>query len=111
MNALSSTLNVPLVPYMEWFARLESSANEEDDSHQHSGQQAENSRSALRMTHFFRIGLNATKNTESMGLLAKVHSEKGVKASPSLQNGSVRPLSAHDVKIWVANWKKIGFIP
>jgi len=62
------------------------------------------------MTHFFRIGLNATENTESMRLLAKVHLEKGIKALPSLQNGSVRPLSVHDVKIWMANWKKIGFI-
>ncbi|KAF4610126.1 hypothetical protein D9613_010407 [Agrocybe pediades] len=107
MKSLSETLNVPLVPYMEWFARLESSANDEDES----ASASENSRAALRMTHFYRLGLNASKSTESMGLLAKVRSEKGVRASPSLRSDSVLPLSAQDVNDWVANWKKIGFLP
>ncbi|KAF9543794.1 hypothetical protein CPC08DRAFT_649786, partial [Agrocybe pediades] len=106
MKSLSETLNVPLVPYMEWFARLESSANEDE-----SAAASENSRAALRMTHFYRLGLNASKTTESMGLLAKVLSEKGLRASPSLRSDSVLPLSAQDVKDWVANWKKIGFLP
>ncbi|KAF9543799.1 hypothetical protein CPC08DRAFT_730396, partial [Agrocybe pediades] len=107
MKSLSETLNVPLVPYMEWFARLESSANDEDES----AAASENSRDALRMTHFYRLGLNASKTTESMGLLAKVRSEKGLRASPSLKSDSVLPLSAQKVNDWVAIWKKIGFLP
>ncbi|KAF4610123.1 hypothetical protein D9613_010402 [Agrocybe pediades] len=104
MKSLSETLSVPLV---EWFARLESSANDEDES----AATSVNSRAALRMTHFYRLGLNASKSTESMGLLAKVRPEKGLRASPSLRSDSVLPLSAQDVNDWVANWKKIGFLP
>ncbi|KAF4609861.1 hypothetical protein D9613_010385 [Agrocybe pediades] len=107
MKSLFETLNVPLVPYMESFARLESSANDEDES----AATSVNSRAALRMTHFYRLGLNASNSTESMGLLAKVRSEKGLRASPSLRSDSVLPLSAQDVNDWVANWRKIGFLP
>ncbi|KAF8898071.1 hypothetical protein CPB84DRAFT_1748077 [Gymnopilus junonius] len=58
MKALATSLGVPLVPYVEWFARLESSSNDADEKT--SGRQAEHSRAALRMTHFYRIALSAS---------------------------------------------------
>ncbi|KAF4609928.1 hypothetical protein D9613_010391 [Agrocybe pediades] len=107
MKSLCETLNVPLVPYMEWFARLESSANDEDES----AAASENSRAALRMAHFYRIGLTPARARRVWVSLAKVRSEKGLRASPSLRSNSVLPLSAQDVNDWAANWKKIGFLP
>ncbi|KDR73164.1 hypothetical protein GALMADRAFT_158296 [Galerina marginata CBS 339.88] len=108
MQVLATTLNVPLVPYVEWIARLESSAHDADET----GPGAENRRAALKLTHFYRIGLNASShNTESMGLLPKVATDKGVKASPTLQDETVQPLNEHDVEKWVAYWREIGFLP
>ena len=110
-EALATLLGIPLVPhvYVEWSARLESSANDADDK---SAKGQEHSRAALRMTHFYRIALNASSaQTESMGLLPKVVTDNALNASPTLRDEGVKPLSEEDVKKWVAYWKEIGFLP
>jgi len=111
MKVLATTLGVPLVPYVEWIARLESSAHDADDDSA-PGAHVENRRAALKLTHFYRIGLNASShNTESMGLLPNVASNKGLKASAALQDETVQPLNEQDVEKWVAYWREIGFLP
>ncbi|CAA7270507.1 unnamed protein product [Cyclocybe aegerita] len=108
IKPVSKLLNVPLVPYVEWFARLEASARDADDH----GRSTVNQRAALRLTHFYRIALGVSRfHTESGGLLAKVVSEKGYQASPSLQSDEVSSLGKEDVEKWVAYWKEIGFLP
>ncbi|KAF8154856.1 hypothetical protein B0H34DRAFT_540683 [Crassisporium funariophilum] len=114
MQPLAEILNVPLVPYEEWFARLESSARDSDEeSKDKSRSQQQHSRAALRMTHFYRLALKASSAgyTESMGLLARVASEKGVSASATLQSDEIPPLGRGDVEKWVAFWREIGFLP
>ncbi|KAF8898051.1 hypothetical protein CPB84DRAFT_1748061 [Gymnopilus junonius] len=108
MKALATSLGVPLVPYVEWFARLESSSNDADEKT--SGRQTEHSRAALRMTHFYRIALSASSHqTESMGLLAKVVTDNALNASPSLRSEDVQPLGEHDVKNGLLIGKRSGF--
>lgn len=109
MKSLSEILNVPPVPYLEWYSRLESGVNDEYEDNR--SEQAMNMRAALRMTQFFRMGVNRPKNTESMGLLANVASEKCFKASKALQSDSVCALTSSDTRHWVEHWRKIGFLP
>ncbi|KAJ3513618.1 hypothetical protein NLJ89_g2846 [Agrocybe chaxingu] len=104
----SKVLDVPLVPYLEWFARLEASARDADEH----GPATVNQRAALRLTHFYSIALGVSRfHTESGGLLAKVVSDKGYRASPSLRADTVSRLGEHDVKKWMAYWREIGFLP
>lgn len=107
MQPLAKTLGVPLVPYVEWFARLESSARDVDDltSITH------NKQAALKLIHFYQIGLNASGNTESCGLLARVASDKGISASTTLRDQSIASLNDQDAQSWVRYWQSIGFLP
>jgi len=46
-----------------------------------------------------------------MGLLPKVATDKGVKASPTLQDETVQPLKDYDMGNWVAYRREIGLRP
>ncbi|KAJ7278022.1 putative polyketide synthase [Mycena rebaudengoi] len=102
MEPLASALDVPLVPYAEWFARLKSTA---DFALQVSGVDAK-SPAALKLLDFFQMGLKPRVNWESVGLLPKVASQKGMRASETLRN--VPPLSLEDIESWNC-WNDIHF--
>ncbi|KAJ6464062.1 putative polyketide synthase [Mycena sanguinolenta] len=94
MEPLTSALDVPLVPYAEWFARLKSTA---DFTPQVPGAEAK-SPAALKLLDFFQGGLKPQVNWESVGLLPKLASQKGTHASETLRN--VPPLGPRDIESW-----------
>ncbi|KAJ7638204.1 putative polyketide synthase [Roridomyces roridus] len=95
MEPMASMLDVPLVPYREWYARLKA---------------ADGDITALRLLDYFHLGLKTHMNRESMGLLPKVVSSKGSRASETLIN-TTRSLGADDVRSWVEYWRGIGYLP
>lgn len=111
MKPIASILGVPLVPYAEWFARLQHSGRDINspvalDEHPHG------SISALKLVDFYRLGLKTPSqrpNTESMGLLPKVAFKKGVLASASLRDA--HQLGVGEVEKWIRYWRTIGFLP
>ncbi|KAF8166302.1 acyl transferase domain-containing protein [Mycena galopus ATCC 62051] len=101
MKPLASILDVPLVPYAEWFSRLKSTAEFTT-----SGDLA-----ALKLMDFFRMGLKRGANRESMGLLPKVVASKGMHASETLMNEDLALLGRADAENWVRYWREVGFLP
>lgn len=106
MGLVSSELGVPLVPFDEWFARLEHSGRRTDG-------QLLKEYPALKLLDYFRFGLTSSRksNTESMGLLPQVASEKGLQASLTLSDERGKPLGINDVELWLGYWRKISFLP
>ncbi|KAJ7157757.1 putative polyketide synthase [Mycena filopes] len=100
MEPFASAMNVPLVPYAEWFARLRGTA-----------EFAAGNVAALRLVDLFQFGLTPTVNKESMGLLPRVLSDRGTKAAPILLDEKLTPLGPTDVRKWVHYWRAVGFLP
>lgn len=99
---LSKTLQLPVVPYAEWLARLQKSAGE---GHSPSGVDANPALGLLDYFHSLEIGSNAGK--EALGL-PKLSVVEGQKASSALRNAA--DLTTRDVEQWLANWEKAGFL-
>ncbi|KAJ6569386.1 hypothetical protein B0H19DRAFT_939587, partial [Mycena capillaripes] len=103
MEPLASLIGVPLVPYAEWFARLKSTA--EFTTRTSKGA------SALKLLSYFQLGLKPAPNRESMGLLPKAVSDKGLRASKALMDKELLPLNSTDVEKWVRYWGGVGLLP
>ncbi|KZT12695.1 uncharacterized protein LAESUDRAFT_668561 [Laetiporus sulphureus 93-53] len=110
MEHLSTALDVPLVPYEEWFARLESISADSDSSETDGW--GGDAKSALRLLDFFRQAIIKASDgdMESMGLLPLVAADKGMRVSPSLMDRSVKQLGYDDVQNWVGYWRRTGFL-
>ncbi|KAL6298480.1 hypothetical protein BKA93DRAFT_830667 [Sparassis latifolia] len=120
MRPIASMLAVPLVPYREWFARLQSSildaavpSSNSDTGSLSGGLSAY----ALRLMDTYQLGLTRLDSsqgtsTESMGLSPKVAFEKGFYASATLMDDRLSPpLGPNDVKKWLRYWRGINFLP
>ncbi|KAJ7174132.1 acyl transferase domain-containing protein [Mycena crocata] len=105
MDPVASMLNVPLVPYAEWFARLKSTA---DFAHR---QGESPGATALKLLDYFQFGLKPALNAESMGLLPTVVSHKGIHASKTLMDDRVLPFDSTDIEKCVRYWRGVGFLP
>lgn len=101
IDALSSSLVIPTVPFARWMELLEQSA---EDS---AGGELDNP--ALRIINFFRVGhqdLMRGSTRQAMGLpVLGLDSAKSV--SPTLR-GDMPALDATDVDLWLASWKENG---
>lgn len=118
IEPIAQQLGVPLVPYDEWFSRLESSANDYE-SHSNPRSKAPNKYggelSALRLVDFYRLGSSESKERsrsgmESMGLIVKVATQKGANASPSLTPGACPQISLEDIERWMEYWRNTKFL-
>ncbi|KAF9807197.1 hypothetical protein IEO21_08334 [Rhodonia placenta] len=108
MEPLASKLNVPLVPYVEWLARLESLAEDGDVHATHAGK---NDKAALRLLYVYRKALATPERLEeSMGLMPRVAMDKAVRISRILQEGSTQQLGPEDVDRWLSYWRVTGFM-
>ena len=102
---IARTLDVPLVPYQAWLSALEESI-EEGSTGQVESMKAN---PALRILAFFKAqGQAVAQNREAMGL-AYLSTKNAVKVSQSL--AELAPLDEERPKMWLAAWKKSGFIP
>lgn len=106
MQPLAAQLGVPLVPYVEWLARLEFTTGEA-----YSGARP----AALRILQLYARGgrkYNVDGDSlESMGLLPRVDGSKGTRLSKTLSNPALPSLGASDVNTWVGSWRSQGFLP
>ncbi|KAF9262404.1 hypothetical protein L218DRAFT_867659 [Marasmius fiardii PR-910] len=104
-------MEVPVVPYPEWFRRLEAGlyTTESQELEQKYGENV----AAVRLIDFFRQGLSPSSRgpTESMGLIPKVSLERGKTFSSILSGSDIPQLDNEDVERWIRYWRAVGFLP
>ena len=96
---------MPLVPYTQWLSALENSVE------QGSSQEVEAMRlnPALRLLPFYKAQSTAmTPDREAMGLVF-ISTDKAVQVSESL--AGMPQLDGERAKMWLAAWRKSGFLP
>ncbi|KIJ41538.1 hypothetical protein M422DRAFT_105007, partial [Sphaerobolus stellatus SS14] len=105
MGQITNILQVSLVPYVEWFARLDHASRHVDDDKKSKCQKE--GHAALKLIEFYKLGLkNDTRNAESMGLMPSVVADKALKASKTLQDGELLPfIGQEDVRRWIDYWR------
>jgi len=105
--SVASSLNVPLVPYSEWFSKL----SEEHKTQSYSEtnlEKAQATNPALRLFGFYqsaRIG----PEWEPLGV-ARLETKRAVRVSSVLAEG-VKPLNEENVRKWLGSWRASGFLP
>ncbi|TFY82997.1 hypothetical protein EWM64_g1012 [Hericium alpestre] len=105
----SSALDLPLVPYTDWLARLDKSAEGVSpltDTNDFK------SNPALRLLDWFHSAWNdhGTGASEALGF-PKLQTINAIKSSPMLADEHVARIGEKDVFQWVDYWKAVGFIP
>ncbi|KIJ41587.1 hypothetical protein M422DRAFT_172065, partial [Sphaerobolus stellatus SS14] len=110
MGQIASILQVSLVPYVEWFARLDHASRHADDDKKSKRQKER--RAALKLIEFYKLGLkNDARNAESMGLMPSVVADEALKASKTLQDEQLLPLiGQEDVRRWIDYWRGVDFL-
>ncbi|GBE89888.1 putative polyketide synthase [Sparassis crispa] len=119
MKPIASMLQVPLVPYPEWLARLQSSVIDTATVSRNSkanDQAGDPTIYALKLMDVYRglqsLDQHQRTSTESMGILPKVASDKGIRASETLMDSLLSPpLEASDAEKWVGYWRNVKFLP
>ncbi|KAJ7572119.1 hypothetical protein C8J56DRAFT_993487 [Mycena floridula] len=105
MAPMARSLNVLLVPYEDWFARLEDRAKTSFSLDQTTDIPA------LKLLDFFRPGPKTIQPThESMGLMPVVESSKGLDCSLTLRDPGLGPIDAEEVGKWISYWRSVGFL-
>ena len=105
---MSDMLKVPLVPYAEWFKRLEESRVDSTDSEIELMKKIP----ALKILETFRNGAlaRALRDTgastgEERRRIPILSVSRALKASSTLANPELQPLGAEDVEKWLSYWK------
>jgi hypothetical protein len=107
IGSAASSLNVPLVPYPEWFSKL----SEEHKTQSYSEtnlEKAQATNPALRLFGFFqsaRIG----PEWEPLSV-ARLETKRAVRVSNVLAE-RVKPLNEENVRKWLGSWRASGFLP
>jgi hypothetical protein len=104
---IASTLNVDLVPYSDWLARLESKRLEFDGETTASGEKAKRPNAFNLLDIFYRPAL-IHSDPETEAFLPKISTEVARRVVPSFD--SMRRLNDDDVDKWLTYWKSIGLI-
>ena len=104
LEPIAKELNVPLVPYAKWLSALEGSVE------QGSAEEVEAMRlnPALRLLEFYKAqATTMTPDREAMGLVF-ISTDKAVQVSESLAR--LPQLDGERARMWLAAWKKSGFL-
>jgi hypothetical protein len=110
-EAFSTALNIPLVPYSEWLARLEKSAEDLATVSAEIEAEAIRHSPALRLIDFFReASVDFGPSTGARGM-PSLSLERAKKASQTFGDLNLRQLSSEDVNHWLWYWKSVGFMP
>ena len=95
---IAKELGVPLVPYSNWLAVLEKTAEQGPDAAQDNP--------ALRLLDFFRASARGD-GKPPLGLW-RLATDKALGASETLAN--MPALGEEDARRWVAAWRQSGFL-
>ncbi|KAJ3481757.1 hypothetical protein NLI96_g7439 [Meripilus lineatus] len=103
---LAKTLNLPVIPYIQWLDLLEKSGENLDAT---SEVEALRTNPALRILEFFRSAkdVKSPKSTEAVGL-PLLDTSAAQKDAPSLAN--ITPVGKSDLNLWLAYWKHVGYL-
>jgi hypothetical protein len=107
---IASILNVDLVPYSDWVARLESNRlefEEEAAANRGSGGSAKRP-NAFNLLDIFYAPAVLHSNPETEAFLPKISTEVAQRVVPSF--GSIRQLGDDDIDRWLTYWKSIRLI-
>jgi hypothetical protein len=106
---IASTLNVDLVSYSEWLARLESERLrfEQKATMKRSGVIAMRPTAFQLLDIFYRVA-HVHSNPEAEALLPKMSTQIAQRVVPSL--ATIRQLSIEDIDKWMMYWKSTGRI-
>jgi hypothetical protein len=107
---IASTLNVDLVPYSDWLARLESNRLEfEREAMTKLGGGGSTRRpNAFTLLDMFYKPVVIRSDLRTEAFLPKVSTEIAQRVVPSF--GSMRQLNDDDVDKWLTYWKSTGLI-
>lgn len=100
---ITEALQVPLIPYDEWFTRLEAVPRTDEDLHRNP---------ALHLIDFYRESLS-TKDSqgvdekEAMGL-AVFDTTATMTDAPSLGPSHLAQLGKADIEQWISYWRSTG---
>jgi hypothetical protein len=102
---ISDALNVPVVPYNEWLARLEASPATDEALHRNP---------ALHLVGFYRVSAppsdeKGIQDREAMGM-AMYETKKTVSDAPSLRPQTLPQLGKYDVNLWIGYWRSKGVL-
>ncbi|KAI0660272.1 hypothetical protein C8Q70DRAFT_1105691 [Cubamyces menziesii] len=100
---IASQLNVPLVPYEDWLARLQENIDRDNSPTIELTEKSP----ALRLMSFFMMFVKASSKREPLGG-AYLSTEKSTAASPTL--AELPMLNERNVQRWMDGWKKSGFL-
>lgn len=113
LTAVAREMNVSLVPYTEWFNRLETGTYSSTGSFPITSNFGSNL--ALALTDFYRIGTKPASAwrypTEAMNLEPEVSLSRAIQASKTLANAEFPQLCDEDVRDWIEEWRRDGFLP
>lgn len=109
-SSFASVLNIPIIPYSEWLARLDQSAEDSGGA-----SDADNFRRnpGLRLLDWYHSAFahdNDGPCADAMGF-PKFDLTNALAASRVLADDSLPRLDIGDVKLWVDYWKSVGFLP
>ncbi|KAA1470564.1 acetyl-CoA synthetase-like protein [Dentipellis sp. KUC8613] len=108
-RAFSSALNIPLIPYADWIARLDKSA---EGVRPFADTNEFSNNPALRLLDWFHSAWsdNSAEATEALGF-PKLQTVNAKLASPTLADENLAQVGEKDVLSWVGYWKSSGFLP
>ena len=96
---IAEELNVPLIPYPEWFSRLKEVSGTAKDSQEHQ---------ALRLLGFYET-LNQESGSEAGGL-QPCSTEVARGMCPILNTESLREVKAEEIQRWLGYWESLGLL-
>ena len=100
---IASQLNVPLIPYEEWLARLQEHIDRDNGPTIELMEKSP----ALRIMSFFTNIVKVSPEKEPLGV-AYLSTEKSTAASLTL--AELPMLNERNVQRWMDGWKKSGFL-
>ena len=101
--AFARELDLQLVPWVEWLAKLEASAKEPEAAERNP---------AVMLLPFYRAGSSiAVKGKEAPGTMPLLSMDGALEASETLRIlGAQDNAVQEDVKKWIAFWRKCGLL-
>lgn len=101
-------LQLPLVPYPEWFTRLADSLAPDANSKLQAGQEH-----GLRLIDIFRLAFDLNEaRPDVMGkLVPRLDMTHALRESATLREGRIDEIRPEDVYNWVNYWRRTSFIP
>lgn len=103
----ASSLNVPLVPYAEWYERLTKAVN---DALSSGNSQIINDNPAFKLAEFYG-GMKDLQNDKLEAFMSnRFETKEVVRVTKSLGDNELIQLGQEDVQRWLTYWRRVGAV-